>query len=462
MEFLFYVVLILSLGYNLHAAVNWRRATSIGESMALSLALGLGGVGLVLFWCSLAGLRPSPALLLVLGLGSGVLSLVALVGRRRERPPTGECAGRDKYGACFLALGAMLVFLVCAFSALSMMYEWDAFAIWGLKGKVLAHEAIRYTGHFHNRQMGMSHLPYPLMVPFQLAGYYGLAGSFDETLGKLVFGLTYLALAMLLHLGLRQSLKDPWALGATVLFAATPRLLGWAGSGYADLSVALFFAGNVLYLWKWQTSRNWRDVVLAGLFGGAVAFTKNEGSVLAALSGLTCLGVCLSGTERRAAAKHLGAYFLVVALAILPFLLWRQGVPPDYEDYGARLGLGAFAVNPRRVWTVAAFCLRDVSRVADWGGAWVLLALAATIGWRGFRQRQTVWLWLLTAAVLGAYVAVFVISPHDSLAAHLENSMDRLLLHLLPVVVFLAGAHLRAAWQEREETAATSAERPAE
>jgi len=45
--------------------------------------------------------------------------------------------------------------------------EWDAFAIWGFKAKVLTHEALRPTpAYFHDLTLSYSHLDYPLMVPF--------------------------------------------------------------------------------------------------------------------------------------------------------------------------------------------------------------------------------------------------------------------------------------------------------
>src|SRR5437870_3238166 len=70
--FLGYVVLAVLIGYAVISASYGRRAFRLAEMAGLSIAMGLGVVALLLFYCSLAGFVPSRRLL-------GVFGIVAVV-----------------------------------------------------------------------------------------------------------------------------------------------------------------------------------------------------------------------------------------------------------------------------------------------------------------------------------------------------------------------------------------------
>ena len=68
--------------------------------------------------------------------------------------------------------------MIVAVALSSPLVEWDAFAIWGFKAKVLVHEALRPApAYFHDLTLSYSHLDYPLMVPFLTAGAYAAMGT---------------------------------------------------------------------------------------------------------------------------------------------------------------------------------------------------------------------------------------------------------------------------------------------
>ena len=84
-----------------------------------------------------------------------------------------------------ITLAGLVMIVVVALS--SPLSEWDAFAIWGFKAKVLTHDALRPTpAYFHDLTLSYSHLDYPLMFPFLTAGAYAAMGTVDDQTGKLV------------------------------------------------------------------------------------------------------------------------------------------------------------------------------------------------------------------------------------------------------------------------------------
>src|SRR5262249_46507300 len=145
-----------------------------------------------------------------------------------------------------LAGAALLLIGGSAFSA--PLLDWDAFAIWGLKAKVVAHEALRPTpAYFHDLTFSYSHLDYPLMLPFLTAGAYAASGAMDDPAAKLVSLFLDSLIVPMLYLGLRWKLSRRAAACLSVIPALLPVMFRLAGGGCADLPLAAFYAGSLFY-----------------------------------------------------------------------------------------------------------------------------------------------------------------------------------------------------------------------
>src|SRR5213592_4337949 len=79
----------------------------------------------------------------------------------------------------------------------------------------------------------------------------------------------------------------------------------------------------------------------------------------------------------------------------------------------------------------------------NWGRIWPLLLFMSILGWRAFADRAVAALWLLLLCHLATYVLIYVVTPW-SVEELLSVSLDRLLLHAVPVAMLLIGYH----WSE--------------
>ena len=157
---------------------------------------------MLLFWASLAGYAPSRSLLSAIA-GLTLAGLFALRNKGRlirikllaEPWEKGDVWAMAPAALTLLALGVVLINAVS-----TPLQEWDAFAIWGLKAKVLFHAALRPIPlYFHDLSLSYSHLDYPLLVPFLVPGHqppevprfapgYPLRRVFSLVGGTLVLG----------------------------------------------------------------------------------------------------------------------------------------------------------------------------------------------------------------------------------------------------------------------------------
>jgi len=99
-------------------------------------------------------------------------------------------------------------------------------------------------------------------------------------------------------------------------------LLRWAGSELADVPLAAFYSGSILYTVRRYGSENIKDLVMAGFFAAFCPFTKNEGLAIIIITSI-CLGITTVIKKRRSQFNKQFIY-LILALAItMPWLLFR-------------------------------------------------------------------------------------------------------------------------------------------
>lgn len=444
----------LALGGALAAAALTRQAVPEVELLGLSLGLGLGAVGYLLFLASLAGLTPSRWLLGGLGLAAAV----ALAARYRQGRGLQWVAGHTGdpsrhwlrwAGVTGLALAVGVVGLIALASA---MFESDAFAIWDFKARILTHAPVRDPAYFQDAALAFSHPAYPPGLSLQYAAVYAALGRADGMLAKLVSVAAFLAFCLLGYASLRHWLgRADLALAGALLLVGCPAVLVVAASGYADLHVALFLLGALHYLARWLAEPRPAHLALGGLFLLFLVHTKNEGLAVAALIGLAMFAVTAArarpaggradrGWRLAALALAAGAVVLLTA----PLLVWKTWVPALDEAYGQRLTWTVVHANLARLPLILRAFAGTVVEPQSWGGFWFLVAAAAVLGWRAWRQPVVIWLWLVLVGQLGLYTLAYLVTPLD-LGWHLSTSIHRLTLQLLPAGILLLACHWRAA-----------------
>jgi hypothetical protein len=442
----FYLLLIMLMGYGVISLIRPANRMSAVQLAGLVSAVGAGTMGLLLFWASLMGFVPSRKLLVILG---GLTVAGLLIMRKRGRLVQVSLWTSDDQSNGWLVVPLMILgagLALMAGGALSTpLAEWDALAIWGFKAKVVTYDALRpVPAYFHDLTFSYSHLDYPLMLPFLTAGAYAAMGTVDDHAGKLVSVFLDGLMVLVVYAGLRWKLRRLPAVCLCAVATLMPVTFRYAGIGCADLTLAMFYAGNIYFMAKWIEERRGSDLMLAILFGAFTAFTKNEGLVLALASGLVLLVFGPGRGRRRGWAG--GVLFFAGLLVIhAPWLLWNSSLPRTHEDYGSKLLSPLLIARLPELKQIIPAITVPAAEFQWWGLFWVLAGVMALLGWRAFQRRYVVAVWTLLGLQLLSYAFVYSVTPWD-LAVLIPLTLDRLLLQAVPAVILLIGWH----WAEVE------------
>jgi 4-amino-4-deoxy-L-arabinose transferase-like glycosyltransferase len=282
-------------------------------------------------------------------------------------------------------------------------------------------------------------LDYPLMVPFLTAGAYAAMGTVDDQTGKLVSVFLDVLIVPMVYLGLRWKLRRLPAACLSATLAMLPVMFRYGGVGCADLPLAMFYAGSILYVARWIDRQQWPDLILGILFSAFVAFTKNEGMVLALMNGAVLLGFGLGGGRRRAGVGA-AAFFTGLLAMDAAWLIWSRSLPRTHEDYGSKLLSSALVTHLPRLKEIIPAMLVQTTELQVWGLLWIMAGVLVLLGWRALARRYVLALWIMLGLHLISYALAYSVTPWD-LTTLMPMTMDRLLLHAVPAVIFLAGWH---------------------
>jgi hypothetical protein len=206
----------------------------------------------------------------------------------------------------------------------------------------------------------------------------------------------------------------------------------------------MFYAGSIHYVARWIDRQEWPDLILAILFSAFVAFTKNEGTVLALMNGAVLLGFGL-WVGRRRAWVGAAAFFAGLLAINAAWLIWSRSLPRTHEDYGSKLLSSLVVTHLPRLKEIIPAMLVQMAELRVWGLLWIMAGVLALLGWRALARPYVLALWVLLGLHLMSYALAYSVTPWD-LALLMPMTMDRLLLHTVPAVIFLAGWH----WAEVE------------
>lgn len=425
-----------------------------GAWLAAAFFTGTGAVSLQMFLYSLASV-PFNAMLI----SAPWIAIAGALVFLRRRPADSPFVGRAQRRMG--PVEALCIVIIALQSAYALFYAyimpvsgWDAWLIWFLKARVFFIDGSVEPSFLLDPNY-QQHQDYPLLVPLFISWVYTAAGAAKEAWGKLLSPLQFISLLAVFHYLSARATDRKTAAVFTALLSLTPVLVVHGGglplkigglysgdfTGYADLALSASFAGGAAFLYLYLKEGARQDLFLSALFLGIGAWTKNEGLTFAVFG--ACVLGAYSALDRKTPWKDMASYAAIIAVFLLPWQLYRAHHHIESE-YVANLSANVFIDNlPRLPLILGGLLDAMFTRITLFNVTWAALAASAAFNWRGFLDRPTLSLYALLVMQLSVYVLVYVITPVP-IDWHLATSADRLLLHMLPLALFITAVNLGA------------------
>lgn len=396
----------MPLAVALEPSLGWRARIGLG------FLLGTGMATLILLGATILGVPWSRAVLFVpLALASVAFLPAALrVERSAARPPQPWLALAADAGTAISVAGYAF------FATVARPWEWDYWAIWGLKAK--EHFLARGLSFefLANPDNIFSHPDYPPLVSmvYDVAAIVG--GRWDDRWVGAFFVAFAVALLLVLRAELERQSESPvvGALGTLALTGAA--CSPWIGLGEGPL-VALSVSG-LLIVSRGLRMDAPRAIATGSLLVGLGALAKNEGMSFAIVM------IVVSILIRRQRWAHVA---LPAGLVMIPWLLVRL-----FSKTATDLFEGSFASRfAERMADPASFVLTMAQGRVERIELWVVLAILLAVAPALARREK----FLLSVIGLQGflYLAIYAGTHHD-LRWHLGTSFERVTSQLAPFV----------------------------
>jgi hypothetical protein len=394
---------------------------------------GIGLTACLFFLCGPLLGAPRAAIVVEL---LALLWLGYLALRRRD---IGDTAPDRRRSPLFVALAAaaLLVTLSVVLIAFAAAWEanphgaWDAWAIWNLRARFLAFDPALAHRAWSPELGAITHPEYPLLVSSFAARCWSFSGAFSPAAPAAASAVFFFGLIALAVGGIAALRSPVLGLLAGLVLAASPSLLHEVPAQYADVPLACYFTGAILFALLDRP-------IPAGVFAGFAAWTKDEGLVFLALF---LIAVCLF--RRRFAWSAIAGALPVAAIVAGFKLVLARGAGSLVS--ASLPGASHRLADAGRYGTVLVAFLREFARL---GAGWyhpLLPLIALAIGLRFTREhwRKAALSGGAAAALLLAYFGVYILTAND-LAWQLDTSLARLLAHVWPLLVLTCFLALRA------------------
>jgi hypothetical protein len=417
------------------------------ESLCLSFGIGAVGLTLWMLFLSWWGLAFSLILSLAPPLAAAFLALAVkkLVRKRSGRPESYLPAAPPPppvpfrvWDWVFIGLLAALFLFAYFRAVIYPIWAWDAIATWGCKAKLF----------YQSRAMDLTcieaHNYYPNLVPLLLSYLYFCLGEVNDHLAQGLFPLWgALLLGMLYSFLRRMGLNRTQALGITAFFALNGTVfISHLFIAYADLPLAYFAlaAVGLVYLWLLDAAPLGALALAAPFFAG-LAWCKYEGPPLAGtilLAAFLSL-VWLRPPDWKTRFLKLGIPVLGLAAGFLP---WRLFAAFSHLEMGADHVRNLY---PHQFLESIPYLLRALIDPFFFGLLWPAAALALLFSGRGLWRSPRLFPALFVGGNLLAVLVAYAVAPTSAAEfdMYVRATIDRLLLHITPVVALLVGEGMK-------------------
>jgi hypothetical protein len=320
----------------------------------------------------------------------------------------------------------------------------DAWAIWNSHAKYLAAGGKTWALDIQNTY----HPDYPLLLPGAVVHVWRYIGNNSPDASGFLGILFEIAAVVVLAATLIKLRSPTVGLLMGFVLIGSPAFVHNAASEYADVPLSAFIVATIalICLYESDKSKPAGLIALAGFMAGCAAWTKNEGVPFALVTVAALLAPVFwspSATVRRIAGFAAG---VALPLAAIVYFKLTIAPPNDLFDNRTLADLLAKLSDSSRYLLI----FKSYIRIGWTFGGWAFnpfLPILAFIGLAGVdRSVLRSFSWQAGVAIIVmlevGYFVIYVITPLE-LNYHLNSSMDRLLMHVWPACLLLAGMTVR-------------------
>ena len=302
--------------------------------------------------------------------------------------------------------------------------DWDAWAIWGAKAKVLAlgHGSLHDVTHF-------GHGDYPLLWPTIWAFSAWLSGGWEEMWSRgwgSVFLLLWVWEAATI---VRRSTGSGWlGLLCGAFFVSIPMVSLVTSWSYAEAPFWFLTTACVGCLLPNKDESGVAKTIFAALLAAAAAYTKNEGVMFAGI-----VWCWMLFTPETRAPRNLFLFIFTFGLCYFPWFYWTHFVF-ELESH-AVAGFHFDLETLQRAWSRVPAALESIARmwldVKQWN---IVLWLCLCFALAGvFSREGRKWVFIPAGMLVGYFL--IVIFHHAEIYWQVGTAWNRLTLHVLPLLL---------------------------
>jgi len=350
----------------------------------------------------------------------------------------------------FLLVIASQVVYAFVYSPLMLITGWDSWQTWFFKARAFYLDSGVSSVFFKEP---LVHPDYPLLIPLSASWIYLCVGEANEQMARVIYPLQFVSLLGIFYHLVKKATSSSNAIFFTALLSLTPvvmlhsagfpgRVPGFANRdfvGYADLALATYFMAACGFLFAYLSHGRKNHLFLAALFLGIGAWTKDEGLAFALFASIVVVFTYVF-SGKRPQLKDILIFLGTVALIAAPWLLYKLflGIPGEYEGH---TNLAEMWRNMGRLPHILISFERymfELTSVSNF--TWYAYFLTTLLSLPALFRRPFIHIHALILAQFSIYVFIYVVTFLD-LGFHLATSIDRVVLHLIPMAMFMAAVN---------------------
>ena len=437
--FIVYLPAVLAGGLLVHALWQGAQPGRLLIKFGLGIGLGLGLTSLftfliLLFTNRLIGIMP---IQLVLLLGGIVLTW----RNRKTNPLFPERFTLTRLQKIILGTFAFTILVTVSAYALYAITtptgRFDAWMIYNRTARFIFRDPMNWQNTLSPEMYWLFHADYPLLIPVNVAGAWQSLGREIMRAPQAQSAYFLLGIFCVLMGTIAHFRTTGQSLLAGITLAAFPVFYYTAAREEADIPLAFFIQGVLVLLFIYSREGNTALMMLAGLFAGFAAWTKNEGLLFL----LTGSFAWLLMLHHHRAWKEMKWYALGLLLPLATILYFKLFLTPpnDLFDGSSSASIAERVLDVGRYSFVAKSFYRQVFVFGNGELSILMIAIYGLfVGLdRSTERRQPTLAAVIAVGLqLAGYFMIYILSPHD-LDWHIRTSLYRLMIHVFPAALMI-------------------------